>query len=570
MNEFRFTLPHQTKTFAADVYFFTQEERHEIIRGMVASYYRASDKDTAEYEESNDGQQTTDDYNTQKDVVTACMALFAGHKEFDSVTKAHAFLSAAESEEDDEIVDKLIVWADQRMNTILNGQSCVRLEASTTQKLLMSLGPYQYTVKTHYRESTPSMWPFVNHIKFGLECELLRNNLSLVDLPGLTDANKIRVQNATDHLRNCTHEMLVADISRAADDNFIRDRFQESVMLRGWGRTILVLTRGDTMDENTEIHGNAKDERAFQKLADETVKAEKKINEINGRIKKGGPEKQQWKKAKLQLQKGLNQMEAAEFKMKLAIRTRETKEEMHELYTEITQDTNELSVFCVGNENYKRHQSGYKKDKPPPILSIDETEIPNLRRHLFLAPAEGKLQEARHLVFTQLSVAIKCVNLFVSKTHLARKDDIERMVLEPQEKIGPIVDAAIDYMKAKADEELLQPMVQEDSDWSKEARKLCKEWIQTHGNTMHLNFLKKDGVKKGKGKGAEAISWNSQLIDIKVEMIEDCFGRVMAYLEEVKKNVLRAVNSHVLKMLSDISGKCWSETILYIADDHSS
>lgn len=554
MNEFRHSLPGQNNEYAADVYFFTQEQRQEIIKGMVSSYYRASAKYASECEETMDLSQSTEDFNTQRDVVTACIALFKDRKEFQSPSKAHAFLSNADSDDDEAVVDRLTSWLEDRMALVLGGAPSVRLEAATPQNLLIQLGPYQYTVNTHYGEVSCSMWPMVNHIKFGLESELLKNNLSLVDLPGLTDANKIRVQNATEHLRACTHEMIVADIGRAEDDNFIREHFKDSFQLRASGRTILVLTHGDDMDDSTEFTGSPKEEQAWNKLTKEAQQLERKVNEMSSRITKGGPDKQKWKAAMKQAQKDLDDKESEQMRFRLAIRSKDTSEEMRELYLDLTQDPVALPVFCVGNKAYKKHQAGYKSSKAAPILSVDETQIPAFRQHLFLAPAEGKLTEARNLVFRQLPVAIKCANLFVTKTHLDRKDDIKRMIQAPQSMIDPIVDQAFEWLKDQVEVVILQPYRECDQEWSKLARKLCQEWARMHGTSMHLTFLKRDGVKKGRGKGAAVMSWNNELIDIKREDIHDWFGALLNFLPEVDKNINRAINSHVAKIISDIKG----------------
>lgn len=521
---------------------------------MVSAYYRASAKYLNECEEAMDQSQGVEDFNTQKDVVTACMALFKDRNEFQTPSKAHKFLSAAESEDDEAIVDKLVSWVEDRMALVLGGSASVRLEAEAPGNLLSKLGPYQYTVNTHYGEISCSMWPMVNHIKFGLESELLQHNLSLVDLPGLTDANKIRVQNAIEHLNACTHEMVVADIARAEDDNFIRERLKDSHKLRDSGRTILVLTHGDDMDENTDFTGSPKEEQALKKLIKEAEQLERKINEMSSRIQKGGPDKQKWKAARKEAQIDLDDKEAAETRLRLAIRSKDTKEEMTELYADITQDPVPLSVFCVGNKAYRKHQAGYKSSKAAPILSVEETQIPALRQHLFMAPAEGKLTEARNLVFTQLPVAIKCATLFVTKTHLARKDDIKRMIQAPQAMVDPIVDQAFEWLKDQAEETLLVPYRNCDQEWSRQARKLCHGWAKVHGPTVHLTFLKKDGVKKGRGRGAAVISWNNELIDIKSESIQEWFGIWLACLYDVNKRLFKTVMSHIHKIMSDIKG----------------
>lgn len=437
------------------------------------------------------------------------------------------------------------------MELVLGSLPCVRLESATTQNLLLQLGPYQYTVNTHYGEATCSMWPLVKHIKFGLDCELLKQNMCLVDLPGLTDANSMRVQNAHDHMRACTHELIVADIARAADDNFIRERCKESRDLRGPERTMICCTHGDDMDENTEYTGSPKNEDILERLAKEAEQLERKVNEISSRIKKGGPDKLQWKSARKEAQKDLEEKEFLMLKKKLEMRTKDTIEELQDFYSKLTQDPVQLPVFCVGNKAYFKHQAGYKKTRPPPILSVEETQIPKLRRHLFLAPAEGRLNETRHLVFTQLPVAIKSAKLFVSKTHLDRKDEIGDLVKYPQTMVNAVVDKALEHLKERAEELLLEPYRRADSEWSAQALKLCRGWARMHGPTFHLTYLKKYGSKRGKGKGAALDSWNNELIDIQVDAIRQWFGDFLPSLQEAAKEIYRTT----LALTSQMTGK---------------
>lgn len=75
VNEFGYLLRNQTKTLAAEVHFFSQAERYEIIRSLAADYYRASGKDHEKSDGEKDSDQSIDDFATTQTVVTLACSL---------------------------------------------------------------------------------------------------------------------------------------------------------------------------------------------------------------------------------------------------------------------------------------------------------------------------------------------------------------------------------------------------------------------------------------------------------------------------------------------------------------
>ncbi|KAK5688137.1 hypothetical protein LTS10_000115 [Elasticomyces elasticus] len=187
VQEFRSSLPNQRECFAAEILFFDQDERHAIIRALFAEYFRASPKDDDLVDDPKDGNQTVEDFAVMRTATLAFRALFNDHKEFATQASATQFMATALSEDDDTILDTLCEWADEKLEAALGAETCIRMEASSPQSLLWELAPFLYSVEE--REGVPmvSLWPFVSHIRFGLDNPLLNTGVVLTDLPGLND-----------------------------------------------------------------------------------------------------------------------------------------------------------------------------------------------------------------------------------------------------------------------------------------------------------------------------------------------------------------------------------------------
>lgn len=547
-------MPNQTKSFAVDIYFFGPSERHDIVKALVGDYFRAKDHDTSDG--SKDPDQASDDLSTMQGVVAAFRSLFPTSAEFETVEKAHEYLSQATSEDDEEMIDTLCCMSDNLMAAILKGH-CIRAEADTPQSLLLDIEPFQHTVEEHEGGLLMSPWPFVSRIRFGLECELLKH-ITLLDLPGLSDANKTRVANAITHLRTCTHYMIVAHIGRATDDKFIRQHLSRGFQSRGSGRCTLVLTRADTMDESSDVVMTRKGQQMIDGFKAKIEELDKRKLELTHKIKK--------------LQKGMQKYEAIEAKDAVAAEIRKTEamiqevrikarslnvsRQMATLYSDLTPDPVQLPVFCVGNAAYKKHQVGYALDDPsPPTLSVQGTNIPLLRQHLLRAPMEGQLNEMRNQVVRQIPAILSSCELYASKTHMARKDEIARIVTDPQLYYHSIVDSAFAMLKQDADRFVLSAIRSDELNWTADAQKLCDIWAKTYPTAAHFAMLKKDGTRKAT-KRVKAANWNAELVAINAAEVGQWFANFIPSIEVAQKQLVKEINQLATKMSEQIKCMC--------------
>ncbi|CAK1361203.1 hypothetical protein CB0940_03403 [Cercospora beticola] len=557
VQEFGYLFPGQEKPFAAKVFFFSQEEQHEIIRNLVSDYCRACNGDEEATEGSKSTDQSIEDFAVKRTVITAFRALFIKHNEFNTTSAANGFLSAATSGDDEHIVDTLCEWADELMSETLGEEAFISEDAATTQTLLWHLAPFMTTVEERDDEPNPSLWPLVSHIKFGLDVALLKHNITLVDLPGLSDANKTRVANAMKHLQLCTHYMVVAEIGRADDDKFIRDALKRGQVTRGDARTILVLTHSDSIDDETDVTGTTKDFQFLRDLEDEIQRLEHSKDKAVSQVRFArGAAKYPFMAERDMLVADINARTREHRQRRIHMRSHVVCLQMQELYAELTNDPNKLPVFCVGNAAYKKYQAGFSIDDPnQPALTVQGTNIPALRKHLLLAPAEAKLNEARHMVATQLPILLSCFSMYVSKTHLDRKDEVESMIIEPQNRIPSIVAKIFKGFSEQIEGEVLDKIRGEEFDWSGEAQELLQGWAKSYSTPQHLALLKRYGHKKGRGKNAADTSWTGELISLRSSEVRSFFDDFMRNVNEAPKNITkqlyRLLGETMLKIKSD-------------------
>jgi hypothetical protein len=220
----------------------------------------------------------------------------------------------------------------------------------------------------------------------------------------------------------------------------------------------------------------------------------------------------------------MKQKQTARDGVRLEMRNRKVVIKMQELYKRLTQDPKPLSAIAVGNKVYTQYQAGFSSDEKPD-LSVKQTNIPALRHRLYTMPVEGRYNDTMHFVEVQLPSLINSLELYCSQLHMARKGEIEAIVIEPKAKVRDIVRAALDGYKEEAVEKILQPMKLKESDWIKPARKICADWKTRYNGKLAL--LRKEGHEKGR-KGNKDVNWNAQLAAISMDCLDGLFDDLQA------------------------------------------
>ncbi|KAK5137114.1 hypothetical protein LTR08_001123 [Meristemomyces frigidus] len=509
--------PDQKGPYAAKVLFFSNEEIRDIIAALLLKWWRASgrDKDDAD---STDGQDHVEKYSDITTVTDSLSALFADREGFDTAESANEYLSQAASEDD--MLDQLSTWAQDAVATRLQSDNIVTLNASTVENLLLVLQPFTYTLPGTEGDGQVALWPLVSVIDFGLDHPLLNEGIILVDSPGTSDANTTRAANAIRHHRICTHKITVANVDRAKDDKSLRESLYLGFRTRGSGNSVLVLTNGDSLDGCSSVVGSPHEKAQERKLKVEIQ--DLKDQKIKLRIKKSEASRDDKHDVDAELDAVGARLASTTCEYegnRMNMRNRATVKKVREQYRALTKEIKPLCAFVVGNQAYETYQAGFAAEERP-ALTVEQTGIPALRQRIYLLPAEGKINDVLHIATVQLPSLITSFELFCSKTHMARKNEIEEIVLQSKKRLRTILIETYDKLKHELDVKMLNHMKTDDPKWTSAARKLCTVWARQH-TKEHLRLLQKNGFKKGtKNTGWLDIDWNTQLMKIHREHMD--------------------------------------------------
>lgn len=434
IQEFRSTLAKQSTPFRAEIEYYSEAELEAVITFLFKEAY-------ASLPPSDTGSEMLDDDFDNRSVsgltaVKTIQALFCDRPECASEEAITALLREAPSDTDKNVIEKMTIWAKELIRKYAkqdDGLVSV-IEHTTTQGLLQKLREYTFNGadEDEYAETVVSPWPLIKKITFGLDSPMLNDGVILVDLPGVHDSNSTRRRTVSKALAECSHYIVVAQISRAQDDDTVTKYFIEGHNRKGSGRVIAAITNSDRIDGDMR-NGDAAQQKHMEEVKERILNITGELDQI--RAKKRTATKQERfeifeKEEELQLQ--LHDAESAHESSKIMIRNKKTVKSLRRTYRYLTGDQRALAIFCVSNKAYERYLIGFERSDRP-VLTLEDTEIPKLRQHLRLATGEGRFNDAVFHYESQLPSLLTSVQLWCYKAHMKHRKEIEDIVEEAKE-----------------------------------------------------------------------------------------------------------------------------------------
>jgi hypothetical protein len=284
------------------------------------------------------------------------------------------------------MLETLSTWADIVRDSHLESNDFVRVAASTADELIGRLQPYSCTVESEFGRGRTQPWPLVRMIDFSLNIPILKDGVILVDSPGISDANSIRASNAKKHHGKCSHKIHVAKVGRARDDKSLRNAMADTYKWRGTQNSILVLTHGEEIDRETEVHGSDLAKKIEKQMRDEIGNLLLRKEKLASNIKMACPEERWAIEDELEtIRPNLRRLQQEFDACCLKMRNEHTKRSIQQKYKQLTGDKRPLPIYVVGNDSYNIHSTGHYEDEKP-ILTVEETGLPALRTRLYATP----------------------------------------------------------------------------------------------------------------------------------------------------------------------------------------
>jgi hypothetical protein len=363
-------------------------------------------------------------------------SLFLGHTEFQDRERAEDFLSDAESADDTRLLGKLLSWTDQILEAFMpNGDDddVATLNANTAWQISDAIQPFTMAMDDPHFDGTDIVccpWPFVKKVRVSLDSRLLDQGIIIADLPGTTDKVRSRVDNAKKYLQLCDMTIVVNNMARAIDHAAMLNHINDSYRRKRSGNTIVVGTRSDDIQVTSKqsFASTPTEEQAMAEILEKETHVKKCIQGITASL---GTKKKSLERFKLTCKKEnlvreKNELIRKRYELRVLARNRHVKQGIAEQYKEDTKDRARLPVFCVSNVIYMEHLSDGDTKNTPPQLSLEATEIPALRTHLFSQPSLGRFASLEHYCKSLLPTFFNTIEISCSVTKLKRKEELNR------------------------------------------------------------------------------------------------------------------------------------------------
>ncbi|KAK3112880.1 hypothetical protein LTR53_010380 [Teratosphaeriaceae sp. CCFEE 6253] len=436
--------------------------------------------------------------------------LLCDRDDFKTLKAAEAFFADAANDTDKVILGPVKQYVAEYMATLGRIGGATFIAGNSLAEVNRQLKEFRGPVKAP--EGTgliSSPWPLVSKITTHLHARILGEGLKVADLPGTSDVNRLRVQATRDYLKNCDSIVIPHPILRIQSQDSVWTNIMECVRAGKQSSIILVCTKIDDMK-----HGRQRDtvSASDQAMLDElklqfdalTVKVEDLREQLDEA--ENGDDDADYMRLNRELKKTVLQKAEKEAEWKeenILARNRRTVAELKKKFREYTRTDEDVSVFCVSNTLYQEHMHGYDRTSPPQ-LSLEATDVPRLRQHLFEIPARRKLAALFRLTK-------KC-----SKTRLERKKDLEHRIVKPLADFKTLlVDLKIDIKHS--------------------FEKVVEEVVATYGA-----FCRRWGSWRVAGK--VNVHWNAAINDIFQDNLLDGFATIKSTLIEVKDSVRKQLD----------------------------
>lgn len=366
-------------------------------------------------------------------------SLFLGHHEFQDRERAENFLSDAESDEDPRLVSKLMSWTDHILDEFMpNGDDndVATLNANTASQISDAIQPFTMAMEDPHFDRTDIVccpWPLVRKVRVSLSSRILDQGIIIADLPGITDKIRSRVDSAKRYLQLCDMTIVVNNMARAIDHAALHNHINEAFKRKRSGNTIVVGTRSDDLQVTSKqsFPPTPAEEKAMAEIAEEEISVKKQLQDVGVALSSPQLSKQPLEKFKLfqrkeRFMREKNELVRRRYEVRVLARNRHVRQGIAEQYRQDTKDRARLPVFCVSNIIYMQHLSGGYPKNAPPQLSLEATEIPALRTHLFSQPSLGRFASLEHYCKSLLPTFFNTIEISCSVTKLKRKDELNR------------------------------------------------------------------------------------------------------------------------------------------------
>ncbi|XP_076091292.1 nuclear GTPase SLIP-GC-like isoform X2 [Mytilus galloprovincialis] len=388
----------------------------------------------------------------------------------------------------------------------------------------------KYIISTE--EEGQHLWPIIKSVT--IRIPNFFTGCTLVDLPGVGDANAARDRIAQEHLENCSNILVVAEVHRAFSSKIAKELMGESfrrqlymdgnyssdniafVCTKNDHLNCTELTRELKLDKNAKMMSLKNESDRLRKALNTTVpgnerfQIEKDLSQTQQAMKvicgKARSEKAQ-KQLKEDYKSGLRDMK------RFAKQGIDEDDEDEDDKDDDDNNDDNLRVFCVSSNDYQCLKE--VNEQPTVFDNVEDTEIPKLRKWI-KEMGERKKQAATELLMFNLGLFLNEIKNYLTENDFEFKDDSE-IVKSEVEKVCKELQQELQNTSVKLLYELRKEISKTENNLAKGVRSaeetavaVCKSWDELYKWQTYKAAVNRYGVYKSRSVGE--INFNYQLV----------------------------------------------------------
>lgn len=201
-----------------------------------------------------------------------------------------------------------------------------------------------------------------------------------------------------------------------------------------------------------------------------------------------------------------------------------------------------LNVFCVRNEEYDKHLTGYNVSDPP-RLTLEATGIPALTRFIMSLPGTGRWNVLDAHIRKDMYITFQTLELYGNSAPSQYKGEVAEICADFS-KSAP--DKARKFYKTFQQKQMSivkQELAKGLDSWVLKAGNICDNWKSNINSRSYGVIIKKNGVHNSRKAGD--INWNNDLL-----------GPVRPYIDQIlnklQSEIARTLPVEIGKILSGL------------------
>ncbi|KAI6815040.1 hypothetical protein KC365_g14243 [Hortaea werneckii] len=530
--EYEQPFPGQTKKLAAKVEYFGISSIRELLSRLIKDYNHWN----FEREEDLNEEERQELSRLSKTAFTTFRSLFCNKEEFETIEAGREYLEAAYRGEAQTALDAFFEWCKELLEEKEADEKdrTEYLDADTQHGLLDQLNPLVFS-NSQFKE--PTLWPLVKKVRIGINGPRILQHITLVDLPGLDDTNRVRVDASYTILRNCDAIWVVAKIDRAITETGV-----DSLLMR-WGKEYKMAMICTGTDDNIDaglasyLEGEGQDIGDHEHLLKQEVRLRKQFEkalpkQITAKQKVLTKDKKDQKKGKKQTmteyrrqkirdeikalvkerdaaKAALPGVEQARFELLVNARNEYTVRRLQEEKSDHLPMGATLPVFCVSNSHYSSLK-GAKAVKGP-RLNAEMTGVPALRAYVLETSAPERLRAMDAYVNHRMTVFMKGLAMWAKSYNVEGGEQLLAAVKKPQGQVGGLIDLFVDQVLAFNEKFVVNGLQDARNDLVEAASSVVNSKINGwHASTVRA-FIRRDGNHRTSVVPQQ--SWNEQFLE---------------------------------------------------------